>query len=89
MNYLTKKTETMKKVFVAATLFLFLGAMTASSYAMSNGTSVELAEKSDKKKKKNKKGETKSCSSEEKKSCSSDASAAQPKSCCSAKKAEN
>lgn len=84
-----EKLNPMRKIFVAGTLFLFLGALTVSSYAMYNGTSVEWADKSDKKRKKNKKGEMKSCSSEEKKSCSSEASGSQPKSCCSAKKAES
>lgn len=76
----------MKKLFVAATLFMFLGATAASTYAMTNEVSVELTEKTDKKKKKNKKGETKACSSEQKKSCSSEGA---QKSCCSSKKAEN
>jgi hypothetical protein len=74
----------MKKLFVAATLFMFLGAGVANIYAMSNGVTVELTEK---RKRKNKKGEAKSCSAEEKKSCST-AEGAQ-KSCCSAKKAAN
>jgi hypothetical protein len=76
----------MKKLFVAATLFMFLGATTASTYAMSNGVSIELSEKKEKKKKKNKKGEAKACSSEEKKSCATEG---EKKACCSSKKAEN
>ncbi len=78
----------MKKLFVAATLFMFLGANVATTYAMSNGVSVELSEKKDKKKKKNKKGEAASCATGEKKSCGTEGAGAQ-KSCCSAKKAEN
>jgi hypothetical protein len=85
-DLLTIKLKTMRKLFVAATLFMFLGATTASTYAMSNGTSVEMIVKKDKKKKKNKKGEAKSCSSEEKKACGTEG---EKKACCSSKKAEN
>jgi hypothetical protein len=70
----------MKKLFVAATLMMFVGAATFSTYAMSNGVNIELSDKKEKKKK-NKKGETKSCSSEQKASCSS--ASAEQKSCCS------
>jgi len=69
----------MKKLFVAATLMMFLGATSISTYAMSNGVNIEMTDKKEKKKKK-KKGEAKSCSAEQPKSC---ASGEQPKSCCS------
>lgn len=71
----------MKKLFVAATLMMFVGAASFSTYAMTNGVNIEMSDKKEKKKK-NKKGEAKSCASEQKASCSS-ANAEQPKSCCS------
>jgi hypothetical protein len=70
----------MKKLFVAATLMMFIGSASLSTYAMSNGVNIEMTDKKEKKKK-NKKGEAKSCSSEQKTSCSS--GTAEQKSCCS------
>jgi hypothetical protein len=70
----------MKKLFVAATLMMFLGATSISTYAMSNGVNIEMTDKKEKKKK-NKKGEAKSCSSEQKASCGS--ASGEQKSCCS------
>lgn len=69
----------MKKLFVAATLMMFLGATSISTYAMSNGVNIEMTDKKEKKKKK-KKGEAANCSAEQQKSC---ASGEQPKACCS------
>jgi hypothetical protein len=69
----------MKKLFVAATLMMFLGATSISTYAMSNGVNIEMTDKKEKKKKR-KKGEAKACSAEQPKSC---ASGEQPKACCS------
>jgi hypothetical protein len=69
----------MKKLFVAATLMMFLGATSISTYAMSNGVNIEMTDKKEKKKKK-KKGEAANCSAEQPKSC---ASGEQPKACCS------
>ena len=69
----------MKKLFVAATLMMFLGATSISTYAMSNGVNIEMTDKKEKKKKK-KKGEAANCSAEQPKSCSS---GEQPKACCS------
>lgn len=66
----------MKKVFVALSLMLFVGSMSATAFAATTGTSVELVKHDDKKKKKKKaacaEGE-KSCSKKEgeKKSCCS------------------
>ncbi len=51
----------MKKLFVAATLMMFLGATSISTYAMSNGVNIEMTDKKEKKKKK-KKGEAANCS---------------------------
>lgn len=69
----------MKKLFVAATLMMFLGATSISTYAISNGVNIEMTDKKEKKKKK-KKGEAANCSAEQPKSC---ASGEQPKACCS------
>jgi hypothetical protein len=70
----------MKKLFVAATLMMFIGAASFSTYAMSNGVNIEMSDKKEKKKK-NKKGEAKACASEQKASCST--ANAEQKSCCS------
>lgn len=65
----------MKKIFVALSLMLFVGSMSATAFAATTGTSVELVKHDDKKKKKKKAAcskEAKSCSKEgEKKSCCS------------------
>lgn len=71
----------MKKLFVAATLMMFVGAASFSTYAMSNGVNIEMTDKKEKKKKR-KKGEAKSCSAEQTTSCGT-ATGEQPKSCCS------
>ena len=60
----------MKKLFVAATLMMFLGATSISTYAMSNGVNIEMTDKKEKKKKK-KKGEAANCSAEQPKACCS------------------
>ncbi len=66
----------MKKVFIALSLMLFVGSMSATTFAASTGTSVGLVKHDDKKKKKKKgacaEGE-KSCSKKEgeKKACCS------------------
>jgi hypothetical protein len=70
----------MKKLFVAATLMMFIGSASLSTYAMSNGVNIEMTDKKEKKKKK--KGEAKSCSAEQQTSCGS-GNGEQPKSCCS------
>jgi hypothetical protein len=70
----------MKKLFVAATLMMFVGAASFSTYAMTNGVNIEMSDKKEKKKK-NKKGEAKACSSEQKASCST--ANGEQKSCCS------
>jgi hypothetical protein len=66
----------MKKFFIALSLMLFVGSMSATAFAASTGTSIELVKHDDKKKKKKKgacaEGE-KSCSKKEgeKKACCS------------------
>ncbi|MCE3295128.1 MAG: hypothetical protein K0R65_842 [Crocinitomicaceae bacterium] len=66
----------MKKVFVVLSLMMFVGSMTSTAIAATNGVSVEIKKDDKKKKKKAKKGSccattatTKSCCSKEKKSC--------------------
>jgi hypothetical protein len=70
------KIKTMKKVFIALSLVLFVGSYATTAYAASNGVNIEIVKKEDKKKKKNKKGscseksaEAKSCTKGEKKAC--------------------
>lgn len=52
----------MKKVFVALTLMMFVGSMTATVYAASNGAKTEVSKKEDEKRKK--KSKKKGCSKE-------------------------
>ena len=44
----------MKKVFVALTLMMFIGSVSATAYAASTKSSVEVSKKDDKEKKKKK-----------------------------------
>jgi hypothetical protein len=66
----------MKKVFVALTLMMFVGSVSASVYSTANGNSTEISKRDDKKDKKKKKvkGEKKACCKKtegEKKACCS------------------
>jgi hypothetical protein len=83
----------MKKVFVIASLMLFVGAMGTTVYAMNNPETMEVSQNDDDKKKKKKKGEDKACCKDkaatEGKSCSSkDQATTEKKSCTPEEKAE-
>lgn len=58
----------MKKVFVVLSLMMFVGSMTSTALAASNGISTEIKKDDKKKKKKSKKG---ACCSTTTKSCCS------------------
>jgi hypothetical protein len=79
LKKLNLKSIAMKKVFVALTLMMFVGSVSASVYSTSTGNSTEISKKDDdkkeKRKKKAKKGEKKACCTKtegEKKCCSSE-----------------
>ena len=66
----------MKKVFVALSLMMFVGSVSATAYAATTGTKTEISKKDDKEKKKKKK----------KKACCSAEAKGTEKKCCSAEK---
>lgn len=68
----------MKKIFVALSLMMFVGSVSATAYAATTGTKTEISKKDDKEKKKKKK----------KKGCCAEAKGAETatKKCCSAEK---
>ena len=70
----------MKKLYLVLALFLFSGSVAITTYAASNGTSIELKDDDKKKKRKKKKKKKKGCCTAQKSSC---ASSSAKKSCCS------